>query len=375
MKILLITYSREVNPGTFLQAFGVKLKLSELFPEAEIELIKHKRVYSFLNNSNRQNINWTFVKSKIMAIPRRIKYEILYKKYFIFSKTEFDLFSYEFGDFKLFAESYDLISVGSDTILTKLLDGSNGQFGLMWLEDIATRKIMFSASASPCNFVLNDAIKKRLYRVINNFDFISVRDNITFDLLKNKIGASQIVHELPDPTFFIPDNYFIFNNRKLSKIAKYKKIALVNFGDKFKFKSNLTAYLKANSYYVISTHFNSYADKNFMNLNPFQWGGLFSKIDLVVSDRFHDTVFGLRNNKIVFTLEWDDNRFSGHGKSKARDLLQKYSFESQHFIIENEVDYIRFIDFFERFETKGIDAYDFNLQQASMLNEVNFDLL
>ena len=46
MKILIITYSREVNPGTFLQAYGVQYAFRQLYPNAQIDLIKHKRMYS-----------------------------------------------------------------------------------------------------------------------------------------------------------------------------------------------------------------------------------------------------------------------------------------------------------------------------------------
>lgn len=46
MKILIITYSREVNPGTFLQAYGVQYVFHQLYPNAQIDLIKHKRMYS-----------------------------------------------------------------------------------------------------------------------------------------------------------------------------------------------------------------------------------------------------------------------------------------------------------------------------------------
>ena len=45
MKILIITYTREVNPGTFLQAYGVQYGLKQIFPKASIEYINHERLY------------------------------------------------------------------------------------------------------------------------------------------------------------------------------------------------------------------------------------------------------------------------------------------------------------------------------------------
>ena len=39
MKILVITFSRGLNPGTFMQAYGVRTGLLKIFPNAEINYL------------------------------------------------------------------------------------------------------------------------------------------------------------------------------------------------------------------------------------------------------------------------------------------------------------------------------------------------
>ena len=79
MKILIITYSREVNPGTFLQAYGVQHVFRQLYPDAQIDLIKHKRTHSIVAEKKaadgKQESTMAFIKTKARAIPRRLKYE------------------------------------------------------------------------------------------------------------------------------------------------------------------------------------------------------------------------------------------------------------------------------------------------------------
>lgn len=53
MKILIITYNREINPGTFLQAYGVQYVMKQLFPKAQIDLLKHRRLYTLMGSKNK----------------------------------------------------------------------------------------------------------------------------------------------------------------------------------------------------------------------------------------------------------------------------------------------------------------------------------
>jgi len=338
MKILIITYSREVNPGTFLQAYGVQYVFRQLYPNAQIDLIKHKRMYSIAAEKKNANATheskWTFVKAKARAIPRRLKYEVAYRTKFHLTEQEFDFFGYDDAEFKAFAEGYDLIIVGSDTILINL--EKNGHYGLMWLRGINTQKILFAASAAPANFVLNDQQRKDLHESFSTFKLLGVRDRVTEHLLRDEIGMGDKVYTQYDPTYLIPETEFalpFLTKVKLERIHKHNKIALVNFAvTGCPFKKEMTEFLKEQGYYTISTLYNEWADCNLMSLSPFGWAAMFRYVDLTVTERFHDSVFTLRNGKPVLAIDWNSGRFSKDGFSKTQNLLSLYGLDCNHFI-------------------------------------------
>lgn len=354
MKILIITYTREVNPGTFLQAYGVQYGLKQIFPKASIEYINHERLYS-LTGKEKGSItakkkDFTFIKSKILAIPRRIKYELLYRKLFRFSKESFNFFDYDENIFKKFAEKYDLICVGSDTILINI--ERNNHIGLMWLNKINTKKVFFAASAAPANFTIPDKYKYSLIKTFEESIHLGVRDAVTQNMLVTQLGIKENKIQLqPDPTYLIPNSLLEITSiykRKLEKIRKKRKIALVNFTGECPYKKIISQAIKEKGYYIVSTHFNPDADWNIMTLSPFEWGALFYYIDITITDRFHDSVFTLRNNKLVFAIDWDNSRFNQNGFSKTFNLLNDYQLSDFHFIIKNQQDCNLFIEMFNK---------------------------
>ena len=250
MKILIITYSREVNPGTFLQAYGVQYAFKQLYPDAKIDLIKHRRMYSIAQGSKQLSAGGklAFIKAKIRAIPRRLKYEISYRTKFNLTEKEFDFFNYEDDEFKAFAENYDLIVVGSDTILINL--ERNGHYGLMWLTNVNTAKMLFAASAAPANFELTEKQVCDLNKSFSSFKLLGVRDEVTRKLLSDQIGLGNKVYCQYDPTYLIPEMTFslpYFMKKKLERVRTKQKIALVNFAIVgCPFKNELTKYFGGN---------------------------------------------------------------------------------------------------------------------------------
>lgn len=370
MKILIVTYSREVNPGTFLQAYGVQYAMKQLFPDAQIDLLKHKRLYNLSGQSKTPSSiivkkDWVWFKGKIFAIPRRIKYEWNYIRKFHFSNHEFDFFDYDENEFRKFAECYDLIVVGSDTILVELK--RNGRFGLMWLLGVNANKVLFAASAAPANYEISQIDAKLLLESFSSFKLLSVRDNVTFNLLNEKIGLRGNVLQVFDPTYFIPTVEFQFPYLlacRLKIVAKRKKIALVNFGNSFERKKEVTDYVKKCGYFTVSTHYNQWADLNLMTLSPFEWGAMYRYIDLAVTERFHDCVFALRNNKPVIAVDWEYSRFASDGSSKLTNLLEKYGLLSCHY------NYLRSDDLKELYDAIKLVDDCFDFEYCKKVNEI-----
>ena len=230
-----------------------------------------------------------------------------------------------------------MIIVGSDTILINL--EKNGHYGLMWLRGIETQKILFAASAAPANFVLNEQQKKDLYKSFSTFNLLGVRDRVTEHLLRDEIGMGDKVYTQYDPTYLIPESEFslpYFMKKKLEGVRKNQKLALVNFSvTGCPFKKEMTEFLQQQGYYTISTLYNEWADCNLMSLSPFGWAAMFRYVDLTVTERFHDSVFTLRNGKPVVAIDWNSGRYSKDGFSKTQNLLSLYGLDCNHFIATN----------------------------------------
>lgn len=153
-----------------------------------------------------------------------MKYEWAYRNEFHLTEQEFDFFDYDYAEFKTFAEEYDLIIVGSDTILINL--ERNGHYGLMWLRSINTQKILFAASAAPANFVLNEQQKKDLHKSFSTFKLLGVRDQVTEHLLRDEIGMGDKIYTQYDPTYLIPESEFSLPfhvRKKLEHIRKHQR--------------------------------------------------------------------------------------------------------------------------------------------------------
>ncbi len=329
MKILIITFTTGVNPGTFMQALGVQTALNQIWPKAEVEFLNFpdfKRGGIGIRGKKDGFIHTLLQKG--FAIYRLLKYCRMRKECFKYSKP-IDLFNYSMEQAS-FIRDYDLVVIGSDTILEKAYS-EVGQIGLNWMP-LDVKKVYFAASASPANFEPKDDLKG----VASEASFIGLRDNLTIKFFENKLGipAERIIKQ-PDPSYFLNISNFQLPSRLAKKIKRNKKYALYNFNSNFPHRKELADILRSLGYQVVSTSYNPYADICFDTIDAREWAGVFPLMDIVVTERFHDSVFALRNEKPVIAIDWEPNRFSEDGDSKTLRILEDYGLEEYHFNLAN----------------------------------------
>ena len=264
-----------------------------------------------------------------------IKYNALRKRHFHYTKFV-DLFNYTKED-EEYIKQFDLVVIGSDTILEKAY-GDKGQIGLNWLP-LDVPKIYFAASASPANFKPT----LELAEVAKNAKYIGLRDQLTVNLFTEGLGIknSEIFRQ-PDPSYFLDIDKFYLNRKIAAKFDQGKKYALYDFNSNFPLRKELADSIRECGYTVVATAYNPYADICFDTIDAFDWADIFRHVDIVVTERFHDSVFGLRNVKPVIAIDWDANRFSLNGDSKTYRILQDYDLEQLHFNLatDNRLDNI-----------------------------------
>lgn len=355
MKILIITFTSGNNPGTLMQSLGVQTAMKRLYPDARIDFLKFPDFKANLGVRDKKAKLWHTVCQKATSAYRLIKYNQLRKKTMNFTST-IDLFNYTDED-ETIIRQYDLVVIGSDTILEQAY-GRDGRIGLNWMP-LDVRKIYFAASASPANFEPEEDLKG----VAAKADFIGLRDNLTIAFFVNKLGIDkERIIKQPDPSYFLDINQFTLSVRRQNKLRKGRRYALYNFMSNFPLRKGLADALRNIGYTVVSTAYNPYADICLDTIDAYEWAGVFRLMDVIVTERFHDSVFGLRNERPVIAIDWDPARFTKNGDSKTLRILEDYNHEHLHFNLCERTDFSVVIDAVKNIK----DLYD--LQKVKEVN-------
>ncbi len=339
MNILIITFSKGLNPGTFMQALGVKTGLLKIYPAANIEYLNFPDFKRGFSPKADSDTLISFIRRKVSGAYRLLKYKRLERKYFKYSSA-IDMFDYDATEAKKLLQSYDLIVVGSDTILEKAVSDDNKRVGLNWCASMLSgvASVFFAASASPANYKENNDIITRLKPCIEKINFIGLRDNLTVNLFLEKLQVPNYkLQKQPDPTYLLDVTQFKLS-KYYSRKLKDKYIALCNFNPLCPFRADLSRVLRQKGYFVISTTYNPYVDLSIDTVDAKEWAGVFPFVNLVITERFHDSVFALRNSKPVIAIDWNKDRFSIEGDSKTYRILEDYGLTDFHFNFSTNID-------------------------------------
>lgn len=330
-KILIITYCTSSNSGTFLQAYGVQSAFKRIYPECCIEFFKASRPEKSVKKKHAYNGIQDFFKinyGRIISFIRNKMYLKWSNKYLKKANVG-NMTCWEYDDIvsQDLISSYDLIVTGSDTILDRLYH--NNKIGLMWgIKTPTTKHIFFAASGDDCKHLLNlDNIYPIIRKKIIQFPFIGLRDNIIRDFFINyiKIPKEKLIMQ-PDPTYFLPLSLFRLKKYNIKRLThfKEKKRALFHFDRTFSYRKELASILRDLGYILVSPEYDPNCDISLGIISPFEWGDLFMYVDIVLTERFHDTIFALRHCKPVINIDWNLNSINNKGQSKRSEILSIY---------------------------------------------------
>ncbi len=326
MKICIVTLYKSLNCGSYWQAYA----LGEF-------LKRHNNEVSYLK------INYT--------LPSTIKpYLVIFKRLFTGGFKEFKSYFNILKSFsqkqKLFnVKTYkevkneaELIVLGSDTIWN--IDSAN----LLALKDIfwggkfnGIKTISYAASVANTSFdkinTYND-----LKQDLNGLEYISVRDNYTYDIISKITNKS--VELVCDPTLLLDrEDYKQFVG---NRIVKDKYIYIYLFDNlSQKQVDNIKEYAKHNDLKIVSGTKNfSWCDQYVLN-EPDSFLNAMYYADYVVTDTFHGAVFSVNLNKQFVTID--------RGKKKVQDFLECVDFTDRilnnndiFFLFDKRIDYSNF---------------------------------
>ena len=202
MKIGILTYHRSVNEGSVIQAYCLQQLVQSLVPKASVEIIDYrpsvveKRDFRKLFSRHPPFVNlnqWN---------KRKILHLFLHRHCTLSQhKCQTD----DLGKARQFVveQKYDAIIVGSDTVWRVRHNiGDLLAPNIYYLPDIHDpKKIAFAASFDLTDRMLLNAPRRReLARMIRDFDFISVRDEMSLRYLKEFGLKDKKFTFMPDPT-------------------------------------------------------------------------------------------------------------------------------------------------------------------------------
>jgi len=330
--IRILTYHHVTNYGAVLQAYSLSEALNREFRDHDV------RILNYIPRVVKQS-----ELLKIFKPCRKVPF-FYSQRYFLFSKfVKANLpldhklprnKSLERFIAFMNSQNYDALIVGSDNVWRISQTKSSPSFpSIYWLSDkITAKKIAYAVSAYKSDPSLVNKYRGTIQRHLNSFDIIGVRDKFSLDLIRNcEINTAIPVLRVPDPTFLyeirktnveqLLSNMGIDLRRPILGILIYGKATL---------SERIKNYFKSNGYQILAlSMYNPYADFNLGHiLNPFEWAEVFKHLTFCITDRFHGTIFCLKNKTPFVSIEpWPLNSVS---QSKIYSLLSDFGIPDRY---------------------------------------------
>lgn len=329
MKIGIITYYGDLNSGTNLQAYATLQAIKSVYPNDKVEIIPfhgfRPRILPYKS----------FSPLSIMRDFQRIY------KYNIFKKEKLQIAEKDVVQrdvtkaLKYISDrKYDVIYVGADTLLElDRLPVSHDGLSAYWLINVEAKKILIAASVKNVEFeklLVNQ--KKEMKIAVKQFAYLGIRDSATQKLLSHFADEDKIEY-VPDPTFVLKIDYaYIEKYLKKKRINISKKSVFIHTYSDDYWAYELTKIFKKEKYQIVSPRPAKWTDVSLNDMSPLEQIGIYRYFEFVITHRFHDIVFCLKNNTPVMLYEKGKGFSTSAGESKYTSLLKDFELYPDNFI-------------------------------------------
>lgn len=367
MKIGILTYFGSLNCGVNMQAYAVKKIISRSFPDAEIEFVNLTDRNRFFRPYLRETNLIAFINDfkRIKKFKKFINTNFKFSSQKLVTKNRSEAIEF------IIAQNYDYLFVGSDTILEFHEYNLEENIPFYWLSpEIKAKKYLIAASSR--NLSLNHLSQKQiklLHKTINDFTYLAVRDEATYHLIcqiSSKVKKKLCI--IPDPTFDLEIDYtFAKKYIENKKIPVKKKIAALHLTSKDHWASALAKKLKKHGFITVSFKPATYVDIQLNDLGPLEYIGIMKYFDIVITHRFHDSVFCFKNNTPVITYTPGKQYLNTDGESKYTNLFRLFKMEEFLFndmsILNADIIFDRSMILLEKHKSHDINEVLINLKQ------------
>jgi hypothetical protein len=154
---------------------------------------------------------------------------------------------------------------------------------------------------------------------LNNYDYISVRDTTTKNLVLQNLSSPVTPIEIVDPTLIydFPELGQPINRRDFSN-ATYRKRVLLMITNPRIADAMISRYANIAD---IDTVFVRHKGAKYLSLTPSEFATVFGNYDLVVTNFFHGTCMCIRN-RVPF-ISFDHEALAAQYESKVANIMRK----------------------------------------------------
>ncbi len=325
MKIGILTYIREyANLGTNMQSYCTLKAIQKQFPSDVAELID----FSAWRPAKKPYLSQISIQSLFNDYKRIRKFDHFFKSDLTFSPKRLITADLEKAVEFIKKQNYDAIYVGSDTIL-ELKGATQNKLTAYWLdESIHCKKFLIAASALNVTFEgLSEQRKEKIRQTLDHFSLLGVRDEATYRLLSHFVQpGDKRLQLMPDPTFTFEIDYSFIEKYIARKKLKFEKpIVCLHLLRGTAWASKLADSFRKEGYMVASLRPAHYADIIFTDLSAFEQIGLYKYFQLVITHRYHDSIFSIKNLTPVIFFPEHFTDITIHGDNKSKTLFQSFN--------------------------------------------------
>ena len=350
MKINIITYHWSNNLGALVQALCLKkfleknfenfIEFNKYLPELLIRRERNSQInlqnFSFIFEIFKKKINLYNWKKKILNL------DVSKKK-----KNLFDKDIYVYGSDEIW--NYENPFFGFDPYF----------FG----ESNYQKKIAYGCSIGNADPRINsNLIFQKIKKNLDKFNAISVRDQNSFDLVRNLLNSKTNI--VLDPCF-LSDPEILQPDKSTYKEKFEKKNFILIYGDYFNKKEiqNILNFAKSQNLEIFSaSYINRWANKNIINVNPTDLIFFINYSKFVITSMFHGVMLSYKFKKQFWYSE------DPYRKNKLGYFLEKLDLKKQK--IDNlGVDQINYKDKEIEFNLWKKNSSDFLINSINKLSK------
>lgn len=322
MKIGIMTFHWATNYGAVLQAFALQEACDKMGADTFI-IDYYPRHYKKNILNSFLSTHLQVILSKIKEIPKEKQIEEFRRKYL--KRTSYFNANIKLKNAVLPFECY---ICGSDQIWNESFS-TYGEFKPTYsyfLDFAPDDKIIASYAASFGTDNLTSSLRVNIKKLLNRFDFISVRENSGAKII-NDLGFDN-VFVVPDPTLLLEKGeYEKFVTPKTNKFPRAFVYMLHNQ------ISNADNILKILSY-------RNYESIICDNIGVEEWLSQIYNSDIIVTNSFHGTVFSIIFQKPFIAIPVNGSRMNNRIETLLGKLgLQNRIFQGNLDILETPIDW------------------------------------